>query len=182
MVLSRGTRMRSLDEHGNANAQSSFTYSAHKRPAMYKTHKRMSEELFATSLETRLVLEINCIHRVNAILWEMPFMQTHANAVLQRLLTAAVTLHGAATRQDPHLDISFLFCFVSFGFRIFVIIHTIMQFIRPLLPLKHALPSVYTKRRMFHATVSHRFEEQETRRPKEYELRVGFGKENMQCT
>lgn len=50
-----------------------------------------------------------------------------------------------------------------------------MQSIRPFLQLKHTLPSIYIKRRLLHSTVFKRQEEQE-RRPKEYELRVGYGK------
>lgn len=116
--------MWSLDKHGNANAQPSSTCSAHKRLTMSNTQRCIHATLFAASLATAVVLETNCIHLVNSVLCEMPFMQAHANAVLQRLLAAAVTLHGATnTRQDPHLDISFVFCFVSFGFRIFVCLH-----------------------------------------------------------
>ncbi|KAF1803220.1 hypothetical protein FB192DRAFT_1322523 [Mucor lusitanicus] len=54
-----------------------------------------------------------------------------------------------------------------------------MQSIRPLLPLKHTLPFAYTTRCLFHSTRYSRLEEQE-RRPKEYELRVGFAIATLQ--
>jgi hypothetical protein len=58
-----------------------------------------------------------------------------------------------------------------------------MLFVHSSLQLKRALPSIYLRRCLIHSTICKRQQTEEPKRPREYDLRVGFGKyDNKQCT